>query len=56
MADFKTHLIGGVSTSSFATGYFFNSDEDYAEETSLTEEGAMVNPEFLVKFINVIKN
>ena len=38
------------------SGYFFNSDEDYAEETSLTEEGAMVNPEFLVKFINVIKN
>ncbi len=25
MADFKTHLIGGVATSSFATGYFFNS-------------------------------
>ena len=25
MADFKTHLIGGVATSSFATGYFYNS-------------------------------
>lgn len=35
------------------SGYFFNSDEDFIEETSLTEKGSMVNPEFLLKFVSV---
>lgn len=35
------------------SGSFFNSDEDNVKETSMTERGSMVNPEFLVKFTNV---
>ncbi len=42
-----------VGDTVFFSGYFFNSNEDSIEETSMTENGAMVNPEFLMKFINV---
>ena len=37
----------------YFTGYFFSGDEDFLQETSMTEKGAMVNPEFLMKFTNV---
>lgn len=37
----------------YFSGHFFNDDADYLQETSMTEEGAMVNPEFLLKFTNV---
>ena len=37
----------------YFSGSFFNGDKDYIEETSMTEEGAMVNPEFLMKFTNI---
>lgn len=36
------------------SGSFFNSDEDNFRETSITEAGAMVSPEFLMKFTNVL--
>ena len=36
------------------SGHFFNSDGDYIQEQSITEKGTMVNPEFLMKFTNII--
>ncbi|MDR3026610.1 hypothetical protein [Chryseobacterium sp.] len=39
------------------SGSFFPSDKsDYIQELSLTEEGSMRKPEFLIKFTNVQKN
>jgi hypothetical protein len=35
------------------SGSFFSSEYDYIQETSLTEDGSMTSPEFLMKFINV---
>jgi hypothetical protein len=37
----------------YFSGSLFDSGKDYFTETSMTEEGAMVSPEFLVKFTNV---
>lgn len=35
------------------SGMFFSSEDNFIQETSLTEEGSMINPEFLMKFSTV---
>jgi|GEM_PF-689006 len=53
-SDLYNQLIElAVGQQIYFSGYFLNGDEDYLQETSMTEEGAMVNPEFLMKFTNV---
>lgn len=37
------------------TGTFFNDEQDYIEEISLTELGSMRSPEFLLRFSNIYK-